>query len=101
VLLHHHRLDPEGDSLDPKNMITLCLHCHNKIHGLVHMNWAQLHMAGIARAKAAGKYANTPKYNHDRIRELHAAGMRATAIAREIGCSRENNYWVLKKSAVG
>ena len=53
--------------------------------------------AGIDKAKAAGVYKGRPSsLDHDKIKELHAAGMGATAIARELGCSRGAVYKVVK-----
>ena len=49
--------------------------------------------AGIDKAKAAGVYKRRlSSLDHDKIKELHAAGMGATAIARELGCSRGAVY---------
>ena len=49
--------------------------------------------AGIEAAKAKGVYKGRPSsLDHDKIKELHAMGMGATAIARELGCSRGAVY---------
>ena len=49
--------------------------------------------AGIEAAKAKGVYKGRPSsLDHDKIKELHAQGMGATAIARELGCSRGAVY---------
>jgi DNA invertase Pin-like site-specific DNA recombinase len=53
--------------------------------------------AGIEKAKAAGVYKGRPmSLDHDKIRSLKAEGIGATAIARELGCSRGAIYKVLK-----
>lgn len=45
-------------------------------------------LAGIAKAKEAGKYKGRPaSYSKDRIKELLAQGMSHSAIAKELGCS--------------
>ena len=45
--------------------------------------------AGIEKAKAAGKYKGRPtSLDHDKIKAIRAEGMGATAIARELGCTR-------------
>jgi len=52
--------------------------------------------AGIEKAKAAGVYKGRPvSVDHDRIKQLKAEGMGATAIARELGCSRGAVYKAL------
>ena len=52
--------------------------------------------AGIEKAKAAGVYKGRPvSVDHDRIKQLKAEGMGATAIARELGCSRGTVYKAL------
>ena len=49
--------------------------------------------AGIEKAKAEGKYKGRPtSVDHDKIKQLKAEGMGATAIARELGCSRGSIY---------
>ena len=49
--------------------------------------------AGIEKAKAEGKYKGRPtSVDHDKIKQLKAEGMGATAIARELGCSRGAIY---------
>ena len=53
--------------------------------------------AGIEKAKAAGKYKGRPtSLDHDKIKAMKAEGMGATAIARELGCTRGAIYKVLK-----
>ena len=53
--------------------------------------------AGIEKAKAAGKYKGRPtSLDHDKIKAMRAEGMGATAIARELGCTRGAIYKVLK-----
>ena len=53
--------------------------------------------AGIEKAKAAGKYKGRPtSLDHDKIKAIRAEGMGATAIARELGCTRGAIYKVLK-----
>ena len=52
--------------------------------------------AGIEKAKAAGVYKGRPmSLDHDKIKQLKAEGMGATAIARELGCSRGAIYKAL------
>ena len=52
--------------------------------------------AGIEKAKANGVYKGRPtSVDHDKIRSLKAEGMGATAIAREMGCSRGAVYKAL------
>lgn len=53
--------------------------------------------AGIEQAKARGVYKGRPvSLDHDRLVEMHRAGMGATAIAKELGCSRSAVYKVLE-----
>ena len=53
--------------------------------------------AGIEKAKAAGKYKGRPtSLDHDKIKAMRAEGMGATAIARELHCTRGAIYKVLK-----
>ena len=53
--------------------------------------------AGIEKAKAAGKYKGRPtSLDHDKIKAMRAEGMGATAIARELGCTRGAIYKVVK-----
>jgi DNA invertase Pin-like site-specific DNA recombinase len=53
--------------------------------------------AGIEKAKAEGKYKGRPtSLDHDKIRAMKAEGMGATAIAREMNCTRGAIYKVLK-----
>ena len=53
--------------------------------------------AGIEKAKAAGKYKGRPtSLDHDKIKTMRAEGTGATAIARELGCTRGAIYKVLK-----
>ena len=48
---------------------------------------------GIQAAKAKGVYKGRPSsLDHDKIKELHAQGMGATAIAKKLGCSRGAIY---------
>ena len=52
--------------------------------------------AGIEAAKAKGVYKGRPNsLDHDQIKTLHADGMGATAIARELNCSRGAVYKAL------
>ena len=45
------------------------------------------------KAKADGVYKGRPNsLDHDQIRSMRAEGMGATAIARELGCSRGAVY---------
>jgi DNA invertase Pin-like site-specific DNA recombinase len=49
--------------------------------------------AGIAKAKAAGVYGGRPvSLDHAQIRTLRSQGMGATAIAKQLGCSRGAIY---------
>jgi DNA invertase Pin-like site-specific DNA recombinase len=52
--------------------------------------------AGIAKAKAEGVYKGRPaSLDHDQIRTLHSQGMGATAIAKQLSCSRGAIYKAL------
>ena len=52
--------------------------------------------AGIEKAKANGVYKGRPmSLDYDKIKQLKAEGMGATAIARELGCSRGAIYKAL------
>ena len=52
--------------------------------------------AGIEKAKANGVYKGRPtSLDHDKIRSMKAEGMGATAIAKELGCSRGAVYKAL------
>jgi DNA invertase Pin-like site-specific DNA recombinase len=56
-------------------------------------------LADIEAAKAKGVYQGRPtSIDHARIKELKAQGIGATAIARELGCSRGAIYKVMKVS---
>ena len=53
-------------------------------------------MEGIAKAKAKGIYkGRKPVIDPERVRELHAQGMRTMAIARELGVSRSTVWRAL------
>lgn len=53
--------------------------------------------AGIEAAKAKGVYKGRPtSLDHDQIRSMKADGMGATAIARELNCSRGAVYKALR-----
>ena len=52
--------------------------------------------AGIEKAKSKGVYKGRPSsLDHDRIKELKSEGLGATAIAKELGCSRGAIYKAL------
>ena len=52
--------------------------------------------AGIEKAKSKGVYKGRPSsLDHDRIKELKSGGLGATAIAKELGCSRGAIYKAL------
>jgi DNA invertase Pin-like site-specific DNA recombinase len=52
--------------------------------------------AGIAKAKANGVYKGRPvSLDHSQIRTLRSQGLGATAIAKQIGCSRGAIYKAL------
>ena len=52
--------------------------------------------AGIEAAKAAGVYKGRPvSLDHDKVAQLHKDGIGATAIARQMECSRSAVYKVL------
>ncbi|UWU20936.1 recombinase family protein [Rhizobium sp. CB3060] len=56
---------------------------------------------GIERAKSAGRYTGGKvRIDHQKIRELSASGVGATAIAKEIGCSRMQVYRVLNAASL-
>ena len=49
--------------------------------------------AGIAKAKANGVYKGRPgSLDHHQIKTLRSQGLGATAIARQLGCSRGAIY---------
>jgi DNA invertase Pin-like site-specific DNA recombinase len=51
---------------------------------------------GIAKAKAEGVYKGRPaSLDHERIRTLRSQGLGATAIAKQLGCSRGAIYKTL------
>lgn len=53
-------------------------------------------MAGIAKAKAEGKYRGKQAViDTEKVRELKSGGMGATAIARELGIGRASVYRIL------
>jgi len=57
---------------------------------------------GIAKAKAAGKYkgrAPTARAKLDQVRELRAAGVGASEIARRLGIGRASVYRLLGSAA--
>jgi DNA invertase Pin-like site-specific DNA recombinase len=59
-------------------------------------------MEGIAKAKAAGVYKGRKRsIDGVRVHELKAQGMGASAIARELGISRDSVYETLKREAKG
>ena len=52
--------------------------------------------AGIDKAKAEGKYTGRPaSLDHKKVRELRKGGVGASAIARQMSCSRSAVYKVL------
>jgi len=52
--------------------------------------------AGIEKAKSKGVYKGRPSsLDHDQIRSMKAEGLGATAIAKELGCSRGAIYKAL------
>lgn len=52
--------------------------------------------AGIEKAKSKGVYKGRPSsLDHDQIRSMRTEGMGATAIAKELGCSRGAIYKAL------
>jgi len=55
--------------------------------------------AGIEKAKAEGVYKGRPvTLNHAQVKMLHAQGIGATAIAKQMGCSRGAVYKVLNQA---
>jgi len=55
--------------------------------------------AGIEKAKAEGVYKGRPvTLNHAQVKTLHAQGIGATAIAKQMGCSRGAVYKVLNQA---
>ena len=56
-------------------------------------------MEGVAKAKAAGKYKGRPKsLDTDAVMTFHAEGLGATAIARQMGISRQSVYRTIKQA---
>ena len=79
------------------NLIELCLSCHDKVHNQRSI-WRERARSGILRAKAEGVYKGRPSsLDHDKIKELRASGMGATAISKELGCSRGAVYKAIKE----
>ena len=55
--------------------------------------------AGIEKAKAEGVYKGRPvTLDHAQVKTLHAQGIGATAIAKQMGCSRGAVYKVLNQA---
>ncbi|MBX4918371.1 recombinase family protein [Rhizobium bangladeshense] len=55
---------------------------------------------GIERARSAGRYTGGKvRIDYQRIRQLSASGVGATAIAKEVGCSRMQVYRVLNAAS--
>ena len=55
-------------------------------------------MEGIAKAKAEGRYKGRPAtVDADRVRELHKAGVRPSAIAKELSIGRASVYRALER----
>lgn len=53
-------------------------------------------LEGIARAKKEGRYkGGKPRVNSNYIRELHAAGVGPSEIARKVGCGRASVYRII------
>ncbi len=78
------------------NLVELCLSCHDKVHNQ-RAGWREKARAGIEAAKARGVYKGRPfSLDHDKIRELWSSGMGATAISKELGCSRGAVYKTMK-----
>ena len=54
--------------------------------------------AGIEKAKAEGVYKGRPiTLDHAQVKALHTKGIGATAIAKQMGCSRGAVYKVLNQ----
>jgi len=52
---------------------------------------------GIERAKSNGAYrGGKPRLDHDRIHQFHDEGASPSAIAKAVGCSCMQVYWILK-----
>jgi DNA invertase Pin-like site-specific DNA recombinase len=55
--------------------------------------------AGIAKAKADGKYKGRKRaFSDDRLRSLRASGLRVAEIATQLGVSRETIYVRLRST---
>ena len=57
------------------------------------------HGAGIAKAKAAGVYRGRAiSLDYGKIKALRSQGLGPTAIAKQLGCSRNAVYRVIERS---
>jgi len=87
-------LEPEIDTSGPMGKMILTVLGMVGEMELNHLKERQ--RAGIDAAKARGAYAGRRvSLDHDKIRQLKSEGMGASAIAREIGCSRGAVYKAL------
>ena len=90
-------LEPAIDTLGP--MGTMILTVLGMVSELELGFIKERQRAGIEAAKAKGVYKGRPNsLDHDQIKTLHADGVGATAIARELNCSRGAVYKVLSAS---
>lgn len=88
--LHHVVPIALGGTNRLTNLVMLCEPCHGKTHGEGWRgNFKMAQAAGIARAKAEGRYKGRPVDEdlHGRVRELLSSGLGVRPTARKVGCS--------------
>lgn len=84
------------------NMVELCLSCHSLAHGFK-AHWQDRAREGIAKAKAEGKYKGrrpTARAKTEDVLALHAKGVGAAEIARQLDIGRASVYRVFKDNCV-
>ena len=103
---HAHHILPKalGGDDRPTNLVNVCPDCHWKIHGrkTSGTHWKNLVMAGIARAKAEGKFTGrkaTARAKTDQIQELLSYGMKPQEVADQLGIGIASVYRYRKKGA--
>jgi hypothetical protein len=94
--LHQHHLVPRscGGTDDESNLITLCVACHGKVHGV---EWSNDHSErikdGIARAQAQGKpygRPGIPEGTRQAIQDAYRAGnVGMRVVGAQFGVSAE------------
>ena len=103
--VHAHHIVPRstGGADVLTNLASLCEACHGKVHGKDMCNHRTLSMAGVERARVAGKRIGRPKaHNPERsalVLELQAQGKSVRAIAAATGLSKSAVGRILKAAA--